>query len=64
TWHVNPEVFDLVEIQCENLKGETITPVIEEKWHSSYYGVKEKSMRYCFSGNETLRTTIKIKDKL
>jgi len=63
TWHVNPEVFNLVEIHCENHVGETITPVIEEKWHSSYYGVKEKSMRYYFSGNETFRTTIKIKDR-
>ena len=63
-WHVNPKVFNRIEIHCKTLDGKTLAPLIEEKWHSSYYGVKEKSMRYHFSGNETLQTTIKIKDSL
>lgn len=63
-WHVNPKVFDLVKIHCQTPDGVVLKPVIAEKWHSSYYGVKEKSMRYQFSGNETLVTTIKIIDCL
>jgi len=62
-WHVNPQVFNMIDIQCETEGGSLITPVIEEKWHSSYYGVKEKSMRYHYSSNETMLTTIKIKNK-
>lgn len=61
-WHINPKIQDSVEIKCKSDKGEYLTPRIEEKWHSSYYGVKEKSVRYKFKGNETLITTIKIKD--
>ncbi len=62
-WHVNPKFFDLVEIECETLNGVKLESLLEEKWHSSYYGVKEKSMRYQFSSNETMLTTIKIKNK-
>jgi hypothetical protein len=62
-WHVNPQIFDLLDIKCETAEGEKITPIVEEKWHSSYYGVKGKSMRYHFSSIETMLTTIKIKSK-
>ncbi|MCM4167381.1 hypothetical protein KCTC52924_02963 [Arenibacter antarcticus] len=61
-WHVNPEVFKLVEIQCKTLDGKIITPKVEEKWHSSYYGVKEKGIRYSFRSQQTMITTITLKE--
>lgn len=61
-WHINPQVIDLIDIHCETDSGVTIKPIIESKWHSSYYGVKEKSIRHTFTSKETLHTTIKIKN--
>ena len=61
-WHINPAILDLIEIECETVDGVKLEPVIEEKWHSSYYGVKEKSIRYTFRDKKSMITTIKIKD--
>ena len=60
-WHINPKYKDLVKITSVDEKGNVLKPVIEEKWFSGYYGVKEKSIRLTFatSGKE-FRTTISI----
>lgn len=62
-WHINPAILNLIEIECETIDGVKLKPLIEEKWHSSYYGVKEKSIRYTFSDKKSTITTIKIKDE-
>ncbi len=59
-WQVNPEVFDRLQIDCIDENGNTLKPLIEEKWHSSYFGIKSKTMRYCFSSTGTMTTTIRI----
>ncbi|WP_146194114.1 heparinase II/III domain-containing protein [Brumimicrobium oceani] len=61
-WHINPEVLNSIDIECETVDGLKLEPLIEEKWHSSNYGVKEKSIRYTFKSKNTMLTTIKIKD--
>lgn len=60
-WHLHPEQLDAIVISTLDEDGRNIEPVIEEKWFSGYYGIKEKSIRYTFetSGNK-LNTKIKI----
>jgi len=61
-WHLHPDYLNSIEIRTINEDGKQITPVIEEKWFSSYYGVKEKSVRLTFiSEKNVLDTTIRIK---
>ena len=45
-------------------KGNLLSPLIEEKWYSSYYGIKERSIRitYKTKGNK-FTTKINIIDK-
>lgn len=54
-WHVNPATFEKITFVAVDESGKEIKPVIEEKWMSSYYGVKEPSMALKF---ETTGTTI------
>ena len=62
-WHIDPKYFKKVKIETKNNDGEKITSVIEKKWYSSYYGVKEESMRIVFkSKSSILHTTIEIKE--
>ena len=62
-WQINPSIIDFIEIECKTGNGEKVDPVIEEKWHSSYYGFKEKSIRYTFSNSQSMITTIIIKNE-
>lgn len=60
-WHINPAVAHLIEINCVNEGGQEIKPLIEEKWMSSYYGIKEISLRYTFTSKQNMITTINLK---
>ena len=61
-WHVHPTHEDAIEIITTDENGNRITPIVEEKWFSGYYGVKEKSRRLTFaSENKVFNTTIRIK---
>ena len=42
-----------------DINNEKLEPLIEEKWHSSYYGTKEKSIRLSFK-TKTNKFTTKI----
>ncbi|PHS07661.1 MAG: heparinase [Kordia sp.] len=60
-WHLHPEYKDKITIKAKDALGKEITPIIEEKWFSGYYGVKEKSIRLTFVTQEdTFNTTISI----
>jgi len=63
-WHLNPDFLDQVDITTMDEKGNLLSPLIEEKWYSSYYGIKEKSIRitYKTKGNK-FTTKINIFDK-
>ncbi|WP_420571277.1 alginate lyase family protein [Kordia sp.] len=61
-WHIHPDYADAVEITTIDENGSKIEPLIEEKWFSGYYGVKEKAIRLTFaSENNVFNTTIRIK---
>jgi len=47
-WHLNPDVIDRVEILTLDENGTLLDPLIEEKWYSGYYGIKEKSIRMTY----------------
>nr|WP_298994223.1 alginate lyase family protein [uncultured Polaribacter sp.] len=60
-WHLNPKYFDKIEIVTKDKNDKKITPLIEEKWFSGYYGFKEKSIRLTFATKEKVfNTTIRI----
>jgi len=61
-WHINPAYIDKIQIVTRDKDGNQLVPTVEEKWYSSYYGVKKKSKRLTFvtSGN-VFNTTITIK---
>lgn len=62
-WHINPKVHDKVEITATDEKGNLLVAHKEEKWHSSYYGLKEKSIAITFTTfGTTFNTIIEIKD--
>ncbi len=62
-WHLDKLYAGQVSIETKDGSGTLIEPVIEEKWYSSYYGIKEKSLRFAFkSTSNQLFTTIKIKN--
>ncbi len=62
-WHLNPHYRENITIKTKNERGEFIEPIVEEKWYSGYYGIKEKSLRFAFeSTSNVLFTTIKIKN--
>lgn len=61
-WHIHPEYKHDVEIITTDENNQPITPLIEEKWFSGYYGVKEKSIRLTFASEKNVfNTTIRIK---
>ncbi len=60
-WHINPAHFDNVKITTKDDQGNELEPLVEEKWFSSYYGIKEKSLRITFTTKRSsLKTTIEI----
>ncbi len=62
-WHLNPRYKENITIESKDERGELIEPIVEEKWYSGYYGIKEKSLRFAFeSTSNKLLTTIKIKN--
>lgn len=60
-WHVNPACKDQVEIVCDDELGNRLVPCVQEKWHSSYYGVKELSLQISFKTKTTgFKTRIRV----
>lgn len=57
-WHIPMKLKRIVKINSKDENNNYLEPAIEEKWHSSYYGVKEKSIRIKFS---TLTSKFKTK---
>jgi hypothetical protein len=61
-WHIHPDYVNEIQIVAKDKNGNQLVPVIEEKWYSSYYGVKEKSKRLTFvTSGDLFYTTITIK---
>ena len=61
-WHLHPDYIDSIEITTINEDGKQLLPLVEEKWFSGYYGVKEKSIRFTYSSEKNIfNTTIRIK---
>ena len=61
-WHLHPEHEDTIKITTTDENDKILTPLIEEKWYSGYYGLKEKSIRLTFeTETKTFNTTIRIK---
>lgn len=61
-WHLHPDYFEEIEIVTNDEDGERLKPLIEEKWYSGYYGVKEKAIRITFTSEKNMfNTTIRIK---
>ena len=61
-WHLHPDYANAIKITAVDKKGEILEPLIEEKWYSGYYGLKEKSIRLTFeTQTNKLNTTIRIK---
>ncbi|MBS9768362.1 MAG: alginate lyase family protein [Flavobacteriaceae bacterium] len=60
-WHINPKYQDVINFDVVDENGEKLLPVIEEKWYSGYYGVKEQSIRYTFmTDTNEIKTKIEI----
>jgi len=60
-WHINPKFQDTITIDTFDSNNQKLEPLVEEKWFSGYYGVKEKSIRLTFAtNNNKFKTTIKI----
>ena len=59
-WHINPKVAEKVKFICKDLEGNLITPLIEDKWCSNYYGELEDSIRYTYTAKKGLTTKITI----
>jgi hypothetical protein len=56
-WHFSNEMIHKLSITSVDKNNKKLQPIIEEKWYSSYYGVKEKSMRLSFESNSNMFTT-------
>ncbi|MDP5078643.1 MAG: heparinase II/III family protein, partial [Nonlabens sp.] len=60
-WHINPAMFEKITFVAVDAAGNELKPEIEEKWMSSYYGVKEPSIALKFeTGSTTITTQITI----
>ena len=60
-WHIKPELFEFIQIKSADKNGKLIKPIIENKWMSDYYGVKEKCIQISFKSNTNfILTTIEI----
>mgnify|MGYP000271145515 CR=1 FL=1 len=58
-WHFSKEVIKNLSISSVDINNKKLEPLIEEKWYSSYYGIKEKSIRLSFK-TKTNKFTTKI----
>ena len=56
-WHFSNEMIDKLSITSLDRNNKKLEPILEEKWYSSYYGVKEKSTRLSFESNTNMFTT-------
>lgn len=60
-WHLNPKYIESISLITNDEKGNKLEPLIEDKWYSSYYGIKEKSIRLTFrTTTNVLKTKITI----
>ena len=60
-WNLNPNEAEAIEIITKDKDGNRLQPLVEEKWFSSYYGIKEKSIHYTFeTAGDTFLTQITI----
>ncbi|QMU66659.1 MAG: heparinase [Flavobacteriaceae bacterium] len=60
-WHLHPDYIDAIKIITKDEEGIEIQPLIEERWYSSYYGIKEASIRITFATQTNIfNTEIKI----
>ncbi|MEL4455015.1 heparinase II/III domain-containing protein [Lutimonas vermicola] len=57
-WHVNPACQDKINIIAKSDGGLVLEPLIEEKWVSHYYGIKEKSIRFTFETKASKINTV------
>ena len=61
-WHLHPSYAKAIEIITKDKEGNRIEPLIEEKWFSGYYGIKESAIRLTFASEKNVfNTTIRIK---
>lgn len=61
-WHVNPKWEKYVSIKSYDDLGNELSPIIDDVWHSSYYGQKEVSKRITFDSKKNIfKTKIEIK---
>ncbi len=61
-WHLNPNLEANIEILAKDELGKPIAAHREAAWYSSYYGVKETSVRIAFkSKTKKIATSINIK---
>jgi hypothetical protein len=51
-WHFNPQVVGLIHIKATDEDKSPLVRQSNEGWHSSYYGVKEKTNYWSFSTNK------------
>ena len=56
-WHFSNEMIDKLSITSLDRNNKKLEPILEEKWYSSYYGVKEESTRLSFESNTNMFTT-------
>ena len=56
-WHFSNEMIAKLSITSLDRNNKKLEPILEEKWYSSYYGVKEKSTRLSFESNTNMFTT-------
>jgi hypothetical protein len=62
-WHIPISHKDNISITTLDEDGCQLTPIIEKKWYSGYYGVKEKSIRVTFATEKKIfTTTISVTD--
>ncbi|AZJ35040.1 heparinase [Tenacibaculum singaporense] len=60
-WHLDKKYLENIEIISKDEDGNLLKPLIEEKWYSGYYGVKERSVRLRFETNKSqFNTEIRI----
>lgn len=63
-WHINPECESRLRIDCVDTLGNKLAPIIEDKWYSGYYGIKEPSKRISFNTfTEGFETIISLDDE-
>ena len=56
-WHFSSEIHDQLSITSIDQKNKKLEPIIENKWHSSYYGIKENSIRLSFKSDTNIFIT-------